>query len=121
MIYHITERERFILSLSSGVYLPVNYPSEGFIHCSTKEQVIKVANRYYKNQTDLVLLSIDTSTINPQIKYENLEGGDDLFPHIYNPLSISEISEISYLVWDGSSFSFPTQWYLVSDFYNMVK
>jgi len=121
MIYHITERNKFIQSLQTGKYFPDNYEKEGFIHCSTKTQVVKVANRYYGTHSDLVLLAIDTSKIEFQVKYENLEGGIELYPHIYGPISSREIKKISSLVWDGASFSFPKTWHSISEFDNMVK
>ena len=51
-------------------------PPEGFIHCSTPEQVIQVANARFRGRTDLLLLTIDTDKVGPEIRYENLEGGE---------------------------------------------
>jgi uncharacterized protein (DUF952 family) len=34
----------------------------------------------------LVLLEIETGQVKPEIKYENCEGGEETFPHIYGPL-----------------------------------
>ena len=41
------------------------------------------ANGIAPRDTPLVLLEIDTTKIPHKIVYENLEGGDRLFPHIY--------------------------------------
>jgi uncharacterized protein (DUF952 family) len=121
MIFHITEKDRFISSLESGSYTPENFTSDKFIHCSTKEQAITVANRYYAAQSDLILLAIDTTAIETQIIYENLDGGEELFPHLYGALMIRDIHQIAYLQWNESGFSFPIDWYPISDIDYMVK
>ena len=65
--------------------------TEGFIHCSTREQIIPVANRFYKGMEGLILLKIDDDKVEAEIKYENLEGGDELFPHIYGTLNLDAV------------------------------
>ncbi len=67
------------------------FPVEGFIHCSTREQVIQVANARFQGQSGLVLLCIDTEKVAAEIVYENLEGGPQLFPHIYGELNTNAV------------------------------
>jgi uncharacterized protein (DUF952 family) len=45
-----------------------------------------VANALFRGRTDLVLLMIDVDHIDAPIRYENLSGGSELFPHIYSAL-----------------------------------
>ncbi|HSN60500.1 MAG TPA: DUF952 domain-containing protein, partial [Ferruginibacter sp.] len=59
MIYHVTKKKSWELALQEGFYETDSLATEGFIHNSTLEQVAGVLNRYYKNETDLVLLHID--------------------------------------------------------------
>ena len=66
-------------------YTPEDFTKEGFVHCSTAEQLPGTLRRFYRGRTDLVLLTLDVSAT--EVVYENLEGGQMLFPHIYNPLS----------------------------------
>ena len=68
--------------------------ARGFIHCSKPEQVISVANFKFRCQTDLVLLYIDTDKVTSEIRYENCEGGNELFPHIYGPLNIEAVTHV---------------------------
>lgn len=93
-IYHITERTQYETTAKSGVYFPANFKSEGFIHCSTRKQVLDVANRYYGNASDLVLLEIDDSTLVPNLVFENLEGNKDKFPHVYGKINLDAITRI---------------------------
>jgi len=68
---------------------------DGFIHCSTRDQVIKVANARFHGREGLLLLLIDTDRVEPAIVYENLEGGSELFPHIYGELNIEAVTGVA--------------------------
>jgi uncharacterized protein (DUF952 family) len=61
--------------------------TDGFIHCSTHEQLLRVANSRFRGRTDLVLLRIDAALVRDLIRYENLEGGAELYPHLYGSLA----------------------------------
>lgn len=95
IIYHITDSHRWLDALEIGVYSPEGFQSEGFIHCSTKNQVTEVAKRYYQDVNDLILLYIDEDLVASHIKYENLDGGLELFPHIYGRLNIESVKRVT--------------------------
>ncbi|MDR3577408.1 MAG: DUF952 domain-containing protein [Anaerolineaceae bacterium] len=90
-IYHITRQTDWERALEMGGYRADTLETQGFIHCSTKEQIIQTANTFYHGQPGLVLLSIKSEKVIPEIRYENLEGGQKLFPHIYGPLNLDAI------------------------------
>lgn len=90
-IYHITARADWVSAQTSGRYAADSLASEGFIHCSTAAQVIATANRIFRGRRDLVLLGIDSARVKPEIRYENLEGGTQLFPHIYGALTVEAV------------------------------
>ena len=93
-IYHITEEKTWLEGLENGSYKPQGIPQDGFIHCSSREQVLKVANSFYRGQAGLVLLVIDIEKVAAEIKWENLEGGIEQFPHIYGSLNLEAVSSI---------------------------
>ncbi len=93
-IYHITRRTDWQKALEEGAYLADTLGSQGFIHCSTRAQVAAVANRIYQGQHGLVLLEIDSSRVQPEIRFENLEGGAELYPHIYGPLNLEAVEKV---------------------------
>ena len=72
-------------------YAPARFAEEGFIHCSTASQVASVAAARFRGRHDLVLLSIDPERVDVEIRYENLEGGTELFPHIYGSLNLGAV------------------------------
>jgi uncharacterized protein (DUF952 family) len=94
MIYHITTHTDWGATHLSGTYQADTFPEEGFIHCSSRQQVEPVANRFYHGRQDLVLLTIDPDKINAPLKWENLEGGGEKFPHIYGPLNLSAVAKV---------------------------
>ena len=93
-IFHITKRDEWEAAKRKGVYEAPSLASEGFIHCSTSEQVIRTANRLFRGQSGLVLLEIDISRVKADIKYENCEGGSERFPHIYGPLDSTSVMRV---------------------------
>ena len=95
IIFHVTKRTSWDEAQASGAYQPEMFPVEGFIHCSTREQVIPVANARFHGMRGLVLLSIDTDKVSPEIVYENLEGGQPLFPHIYGALNSDAVIDVA--------------------------
>ena len=95
LIFHITEAKRWEAANEAGSYQPEMFATEGFIHCSTRDQVITVADARFRGQQGLVLLLIDTDKVKPEIVYENLEGGAQLFPHIYGELNTDAVVEVA--------------------------
>jgi uncharacterized protein (DUF952 family) len=91
IIYHIIRQSDWQSALAAGSYAADSLATEGFIHCSTAQQVIATANRIFKGERDLVLLCVDTDKVKAEIRYENLEGGTNLFPHVYGALEITSI------------------------------
>jgi uncharacterized protein (DUF952 family) len=95
IIFHIATGEAFSKEQIDS-YRPALFALEGFIHCSKADQVIKVADARFRGQMGLRLLCIDTEKVKAEIRYENLEGGQELFPHIYgelNPEAVVKVSE----------------------------
>lgn len=91
-IWHITKREQWEQAQIAQVYLSDSLESEGFIHCSTQEQVLPTANFLFRGQPGLVLLGIDSSKVQPEIRYEDVDG--TTFPHIYGALNTDAVIEV---------------------------
>jgi len=91
MIYHITQRQDWEQALLKGIYEPGGYKTDGFIHCSTRKQLLSTAQCYYADAKDLVVLCIDPKKIISPVKYENTTGGTELFPHLYGILGLDAV------------------------------
>ncbi len=90
-IFHLTSEATWKAARSASEYRGDTLESEGFIHASTRSQLAPVANRLFRERTDLVLLEIDLSRIAPRVVRENLEGGSELYPHLYGPLNLDAV------------------------------
>ena len=106
MICHITTVDHWEDAQRAGTYEGDTLATEGFIHCSTREQVAVVANARFRGREDLVVLHIDESRLSAPVKYENLEGGEELFPHIYGPLNLDAVGDVTILKSVGGEFQF---------------
>jgi uncharacterized protein (DUF952 family) len=87
--------------------------TEGFIHCSTENQVLHVANAFYCGRNDLVLLKLDEAKLKPELKWEPPAGlpalgisESDLFPHIFGPINLTAVASVLDFVPDSVSGTF---------------
>ncbi len=94
MILHITTRTDWEAAQNVGAYQLDTLDTEGFIHCSTPEQVLGPANEFYRGRSDLVLLVIDPERLAADLVYEDLYGSGIAFPHIYGPLNLDAVAGV---------------------------
>ncbi len=107
IIYHITTQKQWEQAKLSGVYRGDTLDSDGFIHCSTTQQVIKIANTIFGDQKKLVLLSIDLNKVQADIRWEGTETKEK-FPHIYGNLNMDAVTQVKELkAGINSKFSLP--------------
>lgn len=101
MIYHIAFPADWKQAQHNGQYTISTrgrtLEQQGFIHASQAHQVAPVANAIYGGHDDLLILVIDEDRVEPDIRYETVPGSDDPFPHIYGPLNLDAVTEISSL------------------------
>ena len=89
MILHLCSPTAWEDAQKLGAYRAASLESEGFIHCSRPEQIIAVANSYYRGLPGMVLLWIDPQKVTPEIRWE--ASGAEIFPHIYGPLNLDAV------------------------------
>lgn len=89
-IYHIASHEAWQQAQAAGAYRADTLSSEGFIHLSTGAQVLGTANRFYRAQSGLVLIAVDTDRLVAELRYEESEPGQ-FFPHLYGLLNLDAV------------------------------
>ena len=101
MILHITSRAEWDAAQTHGEYSAPSLQTEGFIHCSTEDQVLYVANAFYRGRNDLLLLNINPALLTPDLKWEPPAGkpapgisDSDQFPHIFGPINLSAVTAV---------------------------
>ncbi len=92
-IFHITPRQDWEKAKKTRIYRADSLETEGFIHCSTSAQVVKVANNFFKNKTDLLLLFIDSDKVKSEIRYDAVTE-NETFPHIYGALNNDAVFKV---------------------------
>lgn len=85
-IYHITTPDAWETADETKGYRAANLETEGFVHCSFKEQLGGVLDRYYKGTGRLLVLEIDPARLVSELRTEPSTGGED-YPHIYGPVN----------------------------------
>ncbi|MFC4070504.1 DUF952 domain-containing protein [Actinoplanes subglobosus] len=97
-LLHITDRPTWEAALATGSYTTstrgVTLEEEGFIHCSLDHQLRTVAELFYSDVDDLVVLVIDGDRLGVPVKFEAPEPGADEFPHIYGALPVAAVTEV---------------------------
>jgi uncharacterized protein (DUF952 family) len=110
-IFHITSNQELNTAKNTNVYVPVGFETDGFIHCSYAHQVVEVLHRFYSDASDLVILEIEPLKLSCSVIAENLEGGTELFPHIYGVLPLEAVVRVHRISKNDSG-----QWHLPSKF-----
>ena len=97
LIFHITTAALWEQARAAGAYTADSLATEGFIHCSDPHQVAWVATTRFRGRSDLILLHIREDALDAPVRRENLEGGQWLFPHVYGPIGVGAVVEVTSL------------------------
>jgi release factor glutamine methyltransferase len=81
IILHICQPEAWQAAQDIGSYTSASLSVEGYIHCSTPEQILQVANLFYREIPDLVLLWINPQSLSSEIRWEYVGGAH--FPCVW--------------------------------------
>lgn len=92
----------------SGEYTDPSLEAEGFIHCSTTQQILIPANERFAGRTDLVLLVIDLQLVPSRTEFEDCYESGQAFPHIYGPIPVAAVTRVvPFPCHDDGTFSLP--------------
>ena len=93
-IYHIVESDVWRNKIKDGFYYPDSLKSEGYVHCCMENQIRNVLSQWFPDQNKLELLVVKPEQLDSPLIFENTEGGEELFPHIYGPINLNAVVEI---------------------------
>ena len=89
-IYKIIKNEEWIKAKSNRCFSGSSKDiKDGYIHFSGEEQLEETLKKYYPNQTNLILLKIDTLSLDHLLWEQTSDG--NFFPHLYSTLEISSV------------------------------
>ena len=98
MIHHLALAADWAAAQEAGEYrtstLGATLDQVGFMHASHAHQVAGVAERYYRDVADeLVLLLVDPDRLDVPVVEEVPDGGTEAFPHVYGPIPVEAVVE----------------------------
>lgn len=97
MIYHVVNQPSWQEAVKLGYYEAPSLSTEGFIHCSKREQVEGVISRYYAGQTDLLILHIDEGKLEAVHIFELAPSVNEEFPHVFGRINLDAVVDITVL------------------------
>jgi uncharacterized protein (DUF952 family) len=90
-IYKLLSADRWAAARAAGVFNGSTVDlADGFIHFSSGQQAQETAAKWFAGQADL-LLTVEIADADPALKWETSRGGA-LFPHLYRPLELHEVT-----------------------------
>lgn len=104
LIYHITTQQAWDQGCAEGAYQTDSLASQGFIHCSNRDQALRVGNTFFKELPNLVLLHIDPTRLSAELRYEPPDhpsgkppptAEEERFPHLYGPLNLEAVVTVT--------------------------
>ncbi|MDX1909302.1 MAG: DUF952 domain-containing protein [Bacteroidia bacterium] len=96
LIYHLVPADEWSQVLNLNVYRPASLATEGFIHCSYRDQVLATAARFFSAYDDLVVLVINEKRVKAHLKAEAAH--EELFPHVYRELTLDDVEDTHMLL-----------------------
>ncbi len=110
-IYHILSREDWKKAKIKGSYAPASLKNDGFIHFSHADQLLSVANSFFRGQKDLIILKVAPKQLLSPLKIEPpLEApmSGVLFPHLYGELNLDAVKgKVDFPCEEDGSFLLP--------------
>lgn len=91
-LFHITTAEAWARANAAGEYRAPSLDTERFIHLSTDRQWLRTAQRFFRGQHGLVLLSIRADRLEAEVRFESADGDD--FPHLYGALNLDAVVDV---------------------------
>lgn len=106
-VYRLATHDEWVALRESGV-LPTRDidKRDGYIHLSTRGQVLETAALHFAGSDDLLALEIETAAIADQLKFELAPKRKEAFPHLYGPLRLENVNGAFRLERAGAAFSF---------------
>ncbi len=99
VITHLLTPDDWHSATATGIIRPPSLDAEGFTHCSDLHQVVRVANRFYVHEAELIIAHIDPTRLASPVRWEapaHPDGSpatdhEEFYPHVYGPIEISAV------------------------------
>ena len=109
LILHITTRPAWEAARAAGRYEAPSLAGEGFIHLSSPDQVLRVADARYSGTPDLVLLCVAADRLAAPLRDEVSDAGEETFPHLYGALNLDAVVAVVPFPEGDEGFALPPE------------
>jgi uncharacterized protein (DUF952 family) len=89
-VFHLATPVEWAIATELGAVRPASLEAEGFIHCSTADQLDGTIERHFAGVDELCLLEIDLPAVAADLRWEESRPGE-VYPHLYRALAIDEV------------------------------
>lgn len=80
--------------------------ADGYVHFSTATQAAETAAKHFAGEDGLYLLAVETEDVDDHLEWEPSRG-DDLFPHLYRALKMTDVVWAQPLPLENGVHQFP--------------
>ncbi len=89
-IYKICTKSEWSKAKQSKIFKGTELDlKDGYIHFSDKDQVKQTLNKFYVNQTNLIILKVDAQKLESLTWEQSTDG--KMFPHLYSDLNLDYV------------------------------
>ncbi len=93
-LYKVLSADAWQQAELDGMFRGVGIDLEdGFIHLSARDQVKEMVAKYFANQDDLVLVSLDEDRLGDSLRWEASPNGV-LFPHVHGDIQLQAVESV---------------------------
>ncbi len=92
-LLHIATPAEWAAARASGVVAPASLAAEGFVHCSTRDQLAGTLARHFAGGGDLVVLVLDPGALGAELRWEESRPGER-YPHVYGPIPTAAVTAV---------------------------
>lgn len=89
-LFHLTTPAAWEAAQQAGELVPEGFSQEGFVHCSTLDQLSGTIGRHFPGAEALILLELDPDAVAPDLRWEESRPGE-AYPHLYRPLRAIDV------------------------------
>lgn len=90
-IIHIIDSVSWRAALDKGSVGENSLKEYHYVHCCLPDQLTGVLETWFPDDDNLVVLEIESDLLTSEVRFENLEGGRELFPHVYGLINLDAV------------------------------
>jgi uncharacterized protein (DUF952 family) len=92
-LLHITTAAGWAAAQAAGEVAPDSLAAEGFVHCSTRDQLAGTLARHFAGAGGLTLLVLDPDALGAALRWEESHRGER-YPHVYGPIPVAAVTGV---------------------------